>query len=257
MILDYLKPAVLSVRHGDSRVMNPSANWSGLMLTLLLIPDKVLLWRCHYEVSVCGKKVILPLNSLTAFVWGILVTNNFNRFPSFAIFSVGWAMLVCNDQARQAPSPWQQARSYPPLLKALLLGTKVTAETIPVNEGAEAMEMYNTQLAEKAERRKREKEMEAEYKRRLKEELGHGEYDEDDAIVSTKQRITDSIVVNPLILPFKSTLYPIQKELRREFCSFVLRQVSLPGKNGFMHFGSLLYHSLLPWFAFGCHGLSF
>ena len=124
-------------------------------------------------------------------------------------------MLVCNEQARQAPSPWQKARRYPPLLKALLFGSDVKGETISVNEGAEAMEVYNKQLQEKAERLKRKKEMEAEYLRKLHEELGQSDYVEDDAIVSRKQRLTDSLTINPLMLPFKSTLYPIQKKLRK------------------------------------------
>jgi hypothetical protein len=53
--------------------------------------------------------------------------------------------------------------------------------------------------------------MDAEYTKKLREELELSEYDVDDAIVSTKSRFS----VNPLILPFKSTLYPIQKSLRK------------------------------------------
>jgi hypothetical protein len=53
--------------------------------------------------------------------------------------------------------------------------------------------------------------MDAEYTKKLREELELSEYDVDDAIVSTKSRFS----VNPLILPFKSTLYPIQKGLRK------------------------------------------
>lgn len=159
---------------------------------------------------------MLPLNSLTAFTWGVLVTNNFDRFPAFCFFSIGWIMLACNDQARQAPSPWHKARRYPPLLKALIFNTNVKADIISVNEGAEAMDMYSKGLEEKAKRLERQKQAEADYVRKLKEELGLSEkYDEKESIVSTKQRLVESISTNPLILPFKSTLYPIQKELRK------------------------------------------
>jgi hypothetical protein len=82
---------------------------------------KVLFWQGHYEVMIGRKNVMLPLNSLTAFTWCVLVANNFNLFPAFLLFSVGWIMLACNEQARQAPSPWHRARSYSPLVKLLSL----------------------------------------------------------------------------------------------------------------------------------------
>jgi hypothetical protein len=66
-------------------------------------------------------------------------------------------------------------------------------ETIPVEEGAA---VYEKQVEERAERRKRENGMDAEYTKKLREELELSEYDVDDAIVSTKSRFS----VNPLIL---------------------------------------------------------
>jgi len=173
----------------------------------------VLLWSGHYEVTIADKTFMLPLNSLLAFIWGVLLTNNFDRVPSFVLFSIGWMMLACNAQARRAPSPWEQARSYMPLLKAALFGTYIE-DSIAVNEGAAEMEVYRRQLEENAERRKR---VDAEYQRKLNEELGNDAADDqdDDEIVSTKQRILDKLSVNPVMLPFKSTLYPIQKQLRK------------------------------------------
>jgi len=175
----------------------------------------VLLWRGHYEMTIVGKTLMLPLNSLLAFIWGVLVTNNFNRFPAFLVFSVGWFMLACNEQARQTPNPWERARSYTFIVKELIFGASSRADAIAPNDGAAAMAVYKKQLEEKAERLKREKEAEADYERKLREELGHNADDDDDVIVSTKQRILDRLSVNPMLLPFKSTLYPIQKELRK------------------------------------------
>jgi hypothetical protein len=176
----------------------------------------VLLWRGHYEVTILGKTMMLPLNSLLAFFWGIVVTNNFNRFPAFLVFSIGWFMLACNEQARQNPNPWLKARRYTPLVKELVFGKASIPDAIAPNEGLEAMAVYEKQLEEKAERLKREKEAEADYERTLREELGLDAVNQDDdEIVSTKQRILDKLSVNPMLLPFKSTLYPIQKELRK------------------------------------------
>lgn len=159
--------------------------------------------------------MILPLHSLTAFVWGIAVTINYNLFPSFVLFSIGWLMLACNDQARRAPSPWHQARRYPPILKAMLFNN-TSPSTIEVNEGADAMAEYTKELEEKEERLSREREAEAEYLQTLRDELFlYADNEGNDDFVSSNQRFLDKIAsANPILLPFKSTLYPIQKELR-------------------------------------------
>lgn len=178
----------------------------------------MLLWHGHYAVTVVGRDVMLPLHSLTAFIWGVVVTYNFNLFPSFLAFSIGWIMLACNAQVREAPSPWHQARAYWPLVTNILLGRSIV-DTISVNQGAAAMAVYNERLQERAERLQREKEMGAEYDRKLKEELGidldGAGGDDDDVMVSNRQKFMDNITFNPIWLQFKPTLYPIQKELRR------------------------------------------
>lgn len=123
-------------------------------------------------------------------------------------------MVACNEQARRPPSPWEQARNYTSLLKAALFDKYIEADSIAPNEGAAEMDLYRKQLEQRAERRK---EVDAEYQRKLREELGNDAVDQDDdEIVSTKQRILDKLSINPVMLPFKATLYPIQKQLRKK-----------------------------------------
>lgn len=165
-------------------------------------------------MTLCNKTVELPINSFLAFGWGIAVTNNFNLFPSFCMFSLGWLMVVLNEEGLKPPSPWYQVRGYFPLLQAFILGTTIP-DIIAVNEGADAMDVYNKQMKEKAKRIQEEKLADAEFDKKLKNELDLYAGDEAEVIVSSKQRLIDRISINPVLLPFKPTLYPIQKELRK------------------------------------------
>lgn len=110
-------------------------------------------------------------------------------------------MLSCNDVASRPPSPWHKVRRYPPLLKSLFLGTSVP-DSIAVNQGADAMEAYKQELAEKAEAIRVRKEEEAKYAQTLSEELdlNVGTDDGDEGIVSSKQRLLDRFKVNPVLL---------------------------------------------------------
>lgn len=171
----------------------------------------VWLWRGHQPTTLFGKTFLIPLHSILAFSWGLLISVDFNRLPAFLVFSIGWGLLACNQYVRRHPSPWHKCRRYGPMFLNLLF-SKTLSERIEPNKNAEEMKKYEEAAAMAAEQRKREKTLEAEYEKELRQELGEeiaeaeaGEFD-----ITTKAGggILD-LTVNPL----KPILYPIQLEL--------------------------------------------
>jgi hypothetical protein len=67
------------------------------------------LWRAGFNMKVFGKVITVPIHSMTAFAWGLLVSWDLNWLPAFLFFAIGWAFLAMNQHARQIPSPWHRA----------------------------------------------------------------------------------------------------------------------------------------------------
>jgi hypothetical protein len=170
---------------------------------------QVWLWRGHFDVNICGKAVALPLHSITAFVWGVLVTWNFNLFPSFLAFAIGWGFLACNEYKSRNPSPWHQRRRYGPLLRALVLDQGTTQTIVPY-QNLEAIEIYSKAEEEQKALLKKQREHEAKHDEAIRKELGEeiGEAGVD--ITTKKGGLLEKISVNPL----KGVLHPIQLQLK-------------------------------------------
>jgi hypothetical protein len=173
---------------------------------------QVWLWRGHFDVNICGKTVALPLHSITAFVWGVLVTADFNLFPSFLAFAIGWGFLACNEQINKNPSPWHGRRQYGPLLLALLVDQGKTQTIVP-NHNLEAIELYNKAEEARKARLTKEREEEAKHDELISEELGveiGGTAAQDVDITTKREGVLEKITLNPL----KSVLHPIQLQLK-------------------------------------------
>ena len=181
----------------------------------------VLLWRGHWKVA-CFR---LPLHSMVAFTWGILVTQNYNRFPAFLLFGVAWFFLAMNEKRRMHPSPWYKCKSYGDLLLDLLSGTfcgcigfcmNSRATTIETNHNLPAIQKYYAAVKEREEKLAEQKkqaalhaaEMEEEDMKNALEIESHG----DEAVeVATSQKSSFLQKMNPL----KPILHPVQKFLNQ------------------------------------------
>lgn len=156
---------------------------------------------------------MLPLHSIVAYVWAILVTWNFNLWPSFFLFGVGWALLATNEYVKQNPSHWKSSRGYFSLLRLFLLNA-IPPETVPRNHRIKEIEEFNENERMAAERRKRMKEQEDKQKQEvlaeMQDEIDQAE-EEDVDIASGRAGLLPGMSVNPL----KPILYPVQKELRK------------------------------------------
>jgi hypothetical protein len=213
-VIYYLREAVLTV----STVLSGCLTLSYMLQTLQGVSLafrsglQVWLWRGHFDVKICGKTVSLPLHSITAFVWGVLVTRDFNLFPSFLAFAIGWIFLACNEQTNRNPSPWHGRRQYGPLLRALVFDQGKTQTIVP-NHKLEAIELYNKAEEERKARLTKEREEEAKHDELISEELGFevGDAAAQDVDITTKKGgVLERITFNPL----KSVLHPIQLQLK-------------------------------------------
>lgn len=141
------------------------------------------------------------------------MTWNFNLFPSFLAFSIGWGFLACNEQTNRNPSPWHGRRKYGPLLMALLFD-KGKTQTIAPNHNLEAIELYNKAEEERKARLEKELEEEAKHDQLISEELGVeiGDATAQDVDITTKRGgALERITLNPL----KGVLHPIQLQLKQ------------------------------------------
>lgn len=178
-------------------------HWLLLLHPFCIFMLQVWLWRGHYPVKIRDKEYLLPLHSVTLFLWGILVTWNFNTFPSFVLFSIGWALVAINEHINKNPSPWHRCLSYGPAPYNLLVFDRVPPIkqfSIEPNQNLEAIEAYNKAAEEKDRRWEREKELEAQHEEEMRKEMGEemDQADEEVDIESKKGGFMKNVTVNPL-----------------------------------------------------------
>ncbi|GKY95063.1 hypothetical protein MPSEU_000470500 [Mayamaea pseudoterrestris] len=181
----------------------------------------VWLWRGHYPVTFRGRDVLLPLHSITAYIWAIVLTRNFNTLPSFVFFAIGWGFLATNEHVNQSPSVWHRTPHFLDGLR-LLLNFRWTDMSINIdpNYNAEAVEAYQKAMEDRVSRRKHEKELELQYDMETKKRLGvvvdDAEAEDAEIVNSHRNNILSKVkdLVNPMTLTVKPVLHPIQLKLR-------------------------------------------
>jgi C2 domain len=179
----------------------------------------VFLWRGHYPVPIrfpfCRPCIVkLPLHSITAFVWGMVLAHDFEMIFSFLCFWVAWVLLATMGHRQTHPSPWKQPRSYWELLCVLIFNASPPAQTIEPNHNIEAImafDAYQFELEklrnEAIEHARQDKEMqqsklENQQEKMEKETMAGGE----------KLNIG---MTQFALAPFKSVLMPAQTNLYR------------------------------------------
>ena len=168
----------------------------------------VILWRGHFPIGFGKCKVKIPIHSIIAFTMGIFVVENFNLIPSFALFSITWLLVACNEQRHKHPSPWYGALTGWEMWYALVIGD-VWNETIVANEKQPLIDKYEKErnekmkaITEKLDGQKKENE-----KMNFKFQSEEQETEEAaDTDITTK---TGGVSLNPL----KPILLPIQQIL--------------------------------------------
>jgi hypothetical protein len=148
-----------------------------------------------------------------AFIWGVLVTWNYDLFPSFLLFSIGWIMLACNEMVRRHPSRWHNAPSFYELLQRVATN-KVSPERVTKHPNPELIAAYEEKLEKRRLQLAAEKQKVAKQEEILQLELGAEMQKAEKAEQLHGGGGLGNVVENPL----KPILYPIQKQLADVVC---------------------------------------
>jgi hypothetical protein len=191
----------------------------------------VFLWRGHYKVSFRRPTIRrnagapesapfserwtrpaalwLPLHSVTAFVWGVLVVQNFDRFLAFLVFAIGWFFLATMEQVRAHPSPWCRCRSYPELLCVLVFGRSLGPQNVERNENIHEIQAHKAGM----DKRKKVAEALKMEREKLEKQLNEADKEAKDEEVDITTKIKGGYGFN--ITPFQGVLEQVQTILQK------------------------------------------
>ena len=156
----------------------------------------------------------LPIHSIVAFVWGVLLTRDFDLIFSFLAFSVGWGLLATMEQAQKHPSPWNQPRSYTELLVALLLNKSYIRPHIGPNQNFDQIQEYK-KTQETFQQAQAEVFQNIEMERKKFEELiAHESHDFEEETLDVSTKVGGGLSQITLA-PFKSILLPAQLQMHK------------------------------------------
>jgi C2 domain len=171
-------------------------------------------WRGHFQIHVCGKTCYLPLHSIVAFTWVILLCRSFDVFPSLLVFSIGWIFLGTNECRQRNPSPWSRTFSYGQFW-SMLVANRNFKERIDPFQNHDKVKAYEEEMEHREQQREKEMQLaisyEAELRKVLLDDIEDAEADDMD-ITTRKRRLGDTFAA-PQFLVLKPVLYPVQLQV--------------------------------------------
>lgn len=181
-----------------------------LQYVLFYVEDALMtlfLWRGHFECSVFGHKMLLPIHSFNAFVVAVFLVEHPQMFPSFCFASLGWMLMAVMGFRRNSANVWFACFSYGEILKKLVLGNSLVPphniepyENIDnVNEEMDRWVRRIEDAEKKAERDSLASKLEEKERLKELEEIGDA-----DADIGTK--VGGGISIDPV----RAALFPIQ-----------------------------------------------
>lgn len=178
----------------------------------------LILWRGHYPVTLhlCRREIplCLPLHSMVAFSWAIMLAWDFQKCISFVCFFIGWALLATMEDQRKNPSVWRRPRSYWELLCILFRGKSGRPRrTILPNEQLEETEEFESKAEDRAKRRAKAIER-WKAERRAQEET-YWQEEELNPSNGSNGIMTEEYSSALLLAPFQSVLLPMQETLHK------------------------------------------
>lgn len=157
--------------------------------------------------------VLLPLNSVVAFIGGILLVENYNLLPSFVLFAIAWLFLATSGNSNHNPSPWRHRRSFPELT-GVLVSNKSPVVKIEPNQNEAAIQAFMAEKAEAQQKIKQEAKEELEEEAKAHDAVGYAdEYDEKVEMRTKIRKLGDGEIGNVSMNPLKYILYPMQQNL--------------------------------------------
>lgn len=164
--------------------------------------------------------ILLPLNSATAFIGGIVLVENYNFLPSFLLFSVAWLFLALSGSISHNPSPWRRQRTFPELMRVLITNSS-PVQTIEPNQNIDEIKKYLAKQAASDAKVEEETKIMMEEEEKAQESVGDLDAVKENAKVEMETRTeTLGISTNPM----EYILWPMQENLRRACqCVYVAR----------------------------------
>jgi hypothetical protein len=173
----------------------------------------VCLWRGHFKIHVFGKTIYLPLHSMVAFTWAILLCRSFDVFPALCVFSIGWIFLGTNECRQRNPSPWNRVFSYGQFW-SMLVANRNLKESIDPFQNHDKVKAYEEEIKQREQQKQKERELAIKYEAKLRKMLLDDieEAEADDVDITTKDGRKDTFAAK--LHPLKPVLYPIQLQVR-------------------------------------------
>jgi len=184
-------------------------DYKGVLIYIFDAVKIVILWRGHFDVSFWKLKLKLPLHSITAFLMGIFLVENYNLIPSCTLFCITWLLFATNEERHRNPSPWMGALTIREMWYAIATG-KIWQETIVADENKPLIEKYEATRAERL------KDIEGQMKKQQETSERTNslfKYEEEETAVNESQTDITTKTGNFSLNPLKPVLLPIQKIL--------------------------------------------
>lgn len=175
----------------------------------------MLLWRGSHHVTLIGRTLKLPVNSMCMFFMATTVVEKPRLLPSYSFLFLGFVLMTCMGWRNNHPNPWRRCPTFMELLKVLLYGKAAIPqpETISAGENAEeAAQFDNTwkELIESAEKKAADRALEvANEQEMLEKELE----DIGGANAEISSNLGPKFSLDPRQVLGKKYLFPVQQTL--------------------------------------------
>ena len=130
--------------------LNEIMEYQSIPFTVTEFFKTLWLWRGHWKLTFCGWHVYIPLHSMLAFTFAIIIAERPQYILSCFFASIAWAMMALLELERKRPSSWGKPPSYFSLLARLITG-RAPPETIEEDEHEDAESAYLKNSKAKAE----------------------------------------------------------------------------------------------------------
>jgi hypothetical protein len=166
------------------------------------------LWRGHFELTIFGHEITVPLHSLNAFIFSTFLVEHPQLLPSFGFLSIAWILIAVMGWRRNSENIWQHCYSYFEIMRMILFGNSLVppANIAPYEKFEEAkkeMEAWVNRVedaAKKAERAYAQAQQDEEERQKELEEIGETNGD-----LGTKTG-SGGLSIDPV----RAALFPIQ-----------------------------------------------
>jgi hypothetical protein len=175
----------------------------------------MLLWRGSHNVTILGRTLKVPVNSMCMFFMATTVAEKPRLLPSYSFLFLGFVLMTSMGWRNNHPNPWRRCLTFMELLNILFYGKAATPrpETIAAGENAEETAQFDNtwkELIESAEKKSAARALEVANEQEMLEkeleEIGG-------ANAEISSNLGPKISLDPRHVLGKKYLFPVQQTL--------------------------------------------